>query len=95
MTPHETIRILIADDHGMVRKGLVAYLKNQKDLEVVAEARNGKEAVELVEKLQPDIVLMDLIMPELGGVAATHLIHKNWQNVQVLALTSFQDRELI
>jgi NarL family two-component system response regulator LiaR len=88
-------RILIADDHGMVRKGLVSYLKNKPDLEVVGEARNGKEAVEMCAGLQPDVVLMDLIMPELGGVAATHSIHKSFPEIQVLALTSFQDRELI
>jgi NarL family two-component system response regulator LiaR len=90
-----SIRILIADDHGMVRKGLVSYLKNKPDLEVVGEARNGKEAVEMCAGLQPDVVLMDLIMPELGGVAATHSIHKSYPEIQVLALTSFQDRELI
>jgi NarL family two-component system response regulator LiaR len=90
-----SIRILIADDHGMVRKGLVSYLKNKPDLEVVGEARNGKEAVEMCAGLQPDVVLMDLIMPELGGVAATHSIHKSFPEIQVLALTSFQDRELI
>ena len=91
----DKIRILIADDHGMVRKGLVSFLKNKPDLEVVGEACDGKEAIAMCELLQPDIILMDLIMPELGGVAATHAIHKNWPDIQVLALTSFQERELV
>jgi NarL family two-component system response regulator LiaR len=95
MQKEAPIRILIVDDHGMVRKGLVSYLKNKPDLEVVGEARDGKEAIQLSEQLQPDIILMDLIMPELGGVAATHTIHKNWPEIQVIALTSFQDRELV
>jgi NarL family two-component system response regulator LiaR len=95
MQKAEVIRVLIADDHGMVRKGLVSYLKNKHDLEVVGEACNGKEAIAQCEQLHPDVVLMDLIMPELGGVAATHTIHKNWPDIQVLALTSFQDRELV
>jgi NarL family two-component system response regulator LiaR len=95
MQAERTIRVLIVDDHGMVRKGLVSYLKNKPDLQVVGEARDGKEAITLCDELQPDIVLMDLIMPELGGVAATHAIHKNWPDIQVLALTSFQDRELV
>ena len=95
MQAERTIRVLIVDDHGMVRKGLVSFLKNKADLEVIGEARDGKEAIALCEQLQPDIVLMDLIMPELGGVAATHAIHKSWPEIQVLALTSFQDRELV
>lgn len=89
------IRVLIADDHGMVRKGLITYLKNKPDLEVVGEARDGKEAVALCEQLQPDVVLMDLIMPELGGVAAIRMIHKNWPSIRLIALTSFQEKELV
>ena len=95
MQKSDTIRVLIADDHGMVRKGLVSFLKNKSDLEIVGEARDGKEAISQCEALKPDVVLMDLIMPELGGVAATHAIHKNWPEIQVIALTSFQERELV
>lgn len=90
-----SIRVIIADDHGMVRKGLIAYLKNKSDLEIVGEARNGKEAVSACEQLHPDVVLMDLMMPELGGVAATRVIHKTWPDIQVIALTSFQEKELV
>jgi NarL family two-component system response regulator LiaR len=79
----------------MVRKGLISYLRNKSDLELVGEARNGKEALTLCEELQPDVVLMDLIMPELGGVAATRLMHKNWPAIQIIALTSFQEKELV
>jgi two-component system, NarL family, response regulator LiaR len=97
----EPIRVLIVDDHSMVRKGLVAFLKNRPGLEIVGEARNGQEAVEQCARLQPDVVLMDLVMPVLGGVAATRLIRQNSQEgghgtgIQVIALTSFQDRELV
>ncbi len=89
------IRVLIVDDHGMVRKGLQTYLKNLPDIQVVGEARNGQEAVELCEKLDPHVILMDLVMPELGGVAAIRLIHQRWPQVQIIALTSFQDKELV
>lgn len=89
------IRVLIVDDHGMVRKGLQTYLKNKADIQVIGEGRDGQEAVDLCEKLSPDVILMDLVMPELGGVAATRLIHQRWPQVQIIALTSFQDKELV
>ena len=91
----QPIRVLIVDDHAMVRKGLVAFLKNEPALELVGEARDGREAIECCEQLQPDVILMDLIMPELGGVAATRTIHQRWPQVQVIALTSFQEKELV
>jgi NarL family two-component system response regulator LiaR len=89
------IRVMIVDDHGMVRRGLSAYLINSPDLEVVGEARDGREAIELCERLRPDVVLMDLMMPVLGGVAATREIHQRWPGVQVIALTSFQEKDLV
>jgi NarL family two-component system response regulator LiaR len=89
------IRVMVVDDHGMVRRGLVAYLRNERDLELVGEARDGREAIEMCEQAQPDVVLMDLIMPELGGVAATRTIRQQWPTVQVIALTSFQEKELV
>jgi NarL family two-component system response regulator LiaR len=91
----DPIRVLIVDDHAMVRKGLVAILKNMPELELVGEARDGREAIEYCGQLKPDVVLMDLIMPELGGVAATRAIHQRWPNVRVIALTSFQEKELV
>jgi NarL family two-component system response regulator LiaR len=89
------IRILIVDDHNMVRTGLRAYLTQERDLEVVGEARNGQEALELCEEVQPDVVLMDLIMPELSGAEATRIIRRQWPQIQVIALTSFQRQELV
>ena len=89
------IKVLIADDHHVVRRGLLFFLKTQKDIEVIGEAKNGVEAVQLVEQLQPDVVLMDLVMPELDGIQATEQIKKAWPNVQVLMLTSFSDKDHI
>lgn len=87
------IRVLIADDHHVVRRGLLFFLKTQKDIEVVGEAKNGLEAVQLVETLTPDIVLMDLVMPEMDGIQATKRIKEQWPNIYVLMLTSFSDRD--
>jgi NarL family two-component system response regulator LiaR len=95
MNATQLIRVLIVDDHAMVRKGLMAFLKNKPELELVGEARDGQEAIECCEQLQPDVILMDLVMPELGGVAATRTIHERWPQVQVIALTSFQEKELV
>ena len=86
---------MIVDDHGMVRRGLAAYLLSAPDIEVVAEARDGQEAIRICEVEQPDIILMDLIMPELGGVAATRVIHNKWPEIQIIALTSYQEKELV
>jgi NarL family two-component system response regulator LiaR len=91
----KTIRVLIVDDHSMVRKGLITFLKNRPDLEVVGEARDGQEAADLCEHLRPDVILMDLLMPVLGGVAATRLIRQRYPAAQVIALTSFQEKELV
>jgi len=93
--PMRPIRVMIVDDHAMVRKGLVAFLKNEPALELVGEAGDGREAIECCEQLQPDVILMDLVMPDLGGVAATRTIHQRWPQVQVIALTSFQEKELV
>lgn len=87
------IRVLIADDHHVVRRGLLFFLKTQKDIEVVGEAKNGLEAVQLVEVLKPDIVLMDLVMPEMDGIQATKRIKEQWPGIYVLMLTSFSDRD--
>jgi len=91
----KSIRVMIVDDHSMVRKGLATFLKNQPDLEIIGEARDGREAADLCERLQPDVILMDLVMPVLGGVAATRLIRQRCPQAQVIALTSFQEKELV
>jgi NarL family two-component system response regulator LiaR len=95
MSEISPIRILIVDDHGMVRRGLRAYLRNRSDLDIAGEAANGQEALEMCEHLLPDVVLMDLEMPVLGGVAATRVIRHRWPYMQVIALTSSKEKELV
>jgi NarL family two-component system response regulator LiaR len=95
MNERKPIRVLLADDHGVVRKGLRAFLLAYDDLELVGEASNGEQAVHLCEKLQPDVVLMDLVMPEMDGTAATRAIRRGCPQTEVIALTSFKDRELV
>ncbi len=91
----QSIRVMVVDDHGMVRRGIVAYLKNNTDLEIVGEAQNGREAVDLCETLAPDVILMDLQMPEMDGIQATRIIRQRWQQIRVIALTSFPDRDKV
>jgi NarL family two-component system response regulator LiaR len=85
------IRVLIADDHAVVRQGLKMFLGVDSDMEVVGEAENGAEAVELASKLCPDVVLMDMLMPVMDGVAATERIRSGLPDVEVIALTSVLD----
>lgn len=87
------IRVLIADDHHIVRRGLLFFLKTQKDIEIVGEAKNGVEAVELANSLRPDVILMDLVMPEVDGVEATRRITEKGLPCKVLILTSFSDQD--
>ena len=89
------IRVMVVDEHGMVRKGIVMFLKNNPDMEIVGEAQNGREAVELCEKLSPDVILMDLQMPEMDGITATRMIHKQYPRIQIIVLTSFPDRDKV
>jgi NarL family two-component system response regulator LiaR len=83
------IRVLIADDHEIVRKGLRALLATEPDIEVVGEAENGVEAIARVERLQPDVVLMDLVMPEVDGIEAIRHVTAEQPKVRILVLTSF------
>ena len=83
-----SIRILIVDDHGVVRQGLRMYLALDPELEVVGEAANGAEALRLAHELKPDVVLMDLLMPVMDGIAATEAIRREQPEVEVIALTS-------
>jgi DNA-binding NarL/FixJ family response regulator len=87
------IRVVIADDHHVVRRGLLFFLKTQKDIEIVGEAKNGKEAVELAASLNPDVILMDLVMPEMDGIEATKQIMEKNIPSKVLILTSFSDQD--
>jgi NarL family two-component system response regulator LiaR len=89
------IRVILVDDHTMVRRGLATFLKVFDDLELVGEAATGEEAIQLCARLKPDVVLMDLSMPDMDGVTATRLIRQRFPTVQVLALTSFPEKELV
>jgi NarL family two-component system response regulator LiaR len=89
------IRVLLVDDHGVVREGLRAYLELESDIEVVGEAKDGREAVRRAQELGPDVVLMDLVMPVMDGVEATATIKQQWPSTRVIALTSFVDDERV
>jgi two-component system, NarL family, response regulator LiaR len=89
------IRVLLVDDHLMVRLGLATFLKVYDDLKLVGEAASGQAAVQLCAQVKPDVVLMDMVMPEMDGATATQLIRQENPNVQVIALTSFKEKELI
>ena len=95
MPDSNRIRVMIVDDHAMVRRGLAAFLKVFDDLELVGEAASGEEAVRLVAAVQPDVVLMDLVMDQMDGSAATRAIRQSCPNVQVVALTSFREEMLV
>ena len=84
-----SIRVLCVDDHPLVRKGIAAILANEADIELVAEAGNGREAVEAFRRHRPDVTLMDLRMPELDCTAAVKLIHAEFPDAKIIALTSF------
>jgi len=88
-------KVLIADDHALVREGIVAFLKLCEDIEVVGEASDGIEAIEKTKKLRPDIVIMDINMPKLGGLEATIEIKKMCPDTKILVLTQYEDREYI
>lgn len=89
------IRVMIVDDHTMVRRGLAVILKTVDDLVLVGEASNGQEAVHLCEQAQPDVILMDLVMPDMDGTTATRIIRERRPHVQIIALTSFHEKELV
>jgi NarL family two-component system response regulator LiaR len=91
-----TIRILIVDDHSVVRQGLEMFLALDEELEVVGEAKNGAEALRLARELKPDVVLMDLLMPVMDGVTATGAIRREVPETEVIALTSvLEDRAIV
>ncbi|MDN7241910.1 response regulator transcription factor [Planococcus sp. N028] len=89
------IRILLVDDHEMVRIGVSAYLQSQSDMEVVGEATNGKEAVEMALELRPDIILMDMVMPVMNGAEATEAIIAEWPDAKIMIVTSFLDDDKV
>ncbi len=95
MPDSERIRVLLVDDHAVVRSGLAAFLFVYDDLELVGEANGGAQGVAMAERLKPDVVLMDLVMPGMDGATATREIRKRCPTVQVVALTSFKEQDLV
>jgi DNA-binding NarL/FixJ family response regulator len=91
----QIIRLMIVDDHAIVRQGLRAIIRVMPDMEFVGEAGGGREAVELAAALRPDVVLMDLVMPEIDGVAAITQIKRNQSMIRIIALTTFAEAELV
>ena len=83
------IRIMLADDHVLMRMGLSTLVDCEEDMKLVGEAKNGRQAVELAHALKPDIIIMDLMMPELSGAEATKLIHDAYPEIKIMVLTSF------
>ena len=90
-----TIHILLVDDHAVVRSGLSKFLLVNKDLKLVGEASDGAEAVQMVSLYRPDVVLMDLMMPGVDGIAATREIHQKYPHIKVIVLTSFADQNMV
>jgi DNA-binding NarL/FixJ family response regulator len=95
VTEPARIRVVLVDDHGVVRRGLRGYLELLDDIEVVGEAENGLQAVEIVDQLLPDVVLMDIVMPQLDGIGAISQIKAAHPAIQIVALTSFIEEEKV
>jgi DNA-binding NarL/FixJ family response regulator len=89
------IRVLVVDDHTIVRDGICALLELAGDIEVVGEAADGSEALAMIQKLEPDVVLMDIAMPVMGGLEATRRISKEFPRTKVLILTQYDDKEYV
>jgi len=91
----EKIRIIIADDHAVVREGTRTLLEREDDMEVVGEAEDGKEAVNLIEKLKPDVAILDISMPKLNGIEVTRQIKPRFPSIAILILTSYDNDEYV
>ncbi|MDX1663165.1 MAG: response regulator transcription factor [Candidatus Promineifilaceae bacterium] len=89
------IRVIVADDHYLVRQGVRNLLETAEDIEVIGEAENGQEALELVEQLRPDVVVMDVSMPEMNGIKATQMIRDLNTEVQVVILSMYGSHDLV
>jgi DNA-binding NarL/FixJ family response regulator len=89
------IRLLVVDDHKIVREGLVSLLSEQHDIEVVGEAGNGREAISLASRLQPDVVIMDISMPLMSGDEATRQIKNLMPDIRIIALSMFEEEEMM
>jgi NarL family two-component system response regulator LiaR len=95
MTPPALIRVMLVDDHTMVRHGLATFLKVHPDLELVGEADSGESAIQLCAQLVPDVLLMDMLLPGIDGATATQTIRQQFPSIQVLILTSFKEAPLV
>jgi two-component system, NarL family, response regulator LiaR len=91
----QPIRVMLVDDHTMVRRGLATILKVYDDLQLAGEAENGAAAIQLCGELLPDVVLMDMVMPDMDGATATRVIRQQFPQVQIIALTSFKEGNLV
>lgn len=95
MTASQPIRVMLVDDHTMVRHGLATILKVYDDLDLAGEAAGGESAIQLCDRIRPDVILMDLVMPDMDGVTAIRTICQQFPTVQVIALTSFKEEKLV
>jgi NarL family two-component system response regulator LiaR len=95
MSSEQQIRVMLVDDHDMVRRGLASYFKLASDLSLVGEASNGQQALDGCAQFKPDVILRDIVMPRMGGIDAIRQIKERHPEVQIIALTSFQDREMV
>jgi two-component system, NarL family, response regulator LiaR len=95
MSHSQPIRVMLVDDHTMVRRGLATFLKVYHDLELAGEAESGEAAIELCAQAKPDVILMDLKMPGMDGADTTRLIRQKFPEVQVIALTSFKEQQMV
>jgi two-component system, NarL family, response regulator LiaR len=93
--PSQPIRVMLVDDHAMVRRGLATFLTVFDDFQLVGEAESGRIAIQLCAEVLPDVVLMDMVMPDMDGVTAIRLIHQRFPQIRVIALTSFKEGRLI
>ena len=95
VTPSPPIRVMVVDDHPMVRRGLATMMMVFDDLELAGEAAGGEAAIQLCAQILPDVVLMDMVMPDMDGATTTRAIRQQFPTVQVIALTSFKEAELV
>jgi NarL family two-component system response regulator LiaR len=95
MNTSHAIQVMLVDDHNVVRSGLATFLRAYEDLELVGEAKNGLEALNLCHQKKPDVILMDLMMPVVDGIAATRAILADYPDIKIIAMTSFEDEKLV
>lgn len=95
MTNDQPIRVMLVDDHMMVRRGLAMMLKVFDDLELAGEAENGETAIQLCAQILPDVILMDMMLPDMDGATITNIIRQQFPQIQIIVLTSFKEGQLI